>query len=261
MVEKKKTTNKTNKTNKTANTQNINSLMAQQTNTNNQINDMLNKSLAAITVSPEAQRHQKLNSLEKKYLDAETKLHTAPEELERTKKNYYVYKDGETEYNNMQEQEVQQQADLITQQIANKFNEETNNAHLMNSYYNTEVINSANTIELYEEYLKKNADLEKSIKELHGDVLTNDRKTYYENDAIDNVKLWHKFFTICYYILVVAYIISIFVSTSEMSHVKQLVIAIGLAVYPFIIDPIVKWLYSMYLSLENNAPSNVYMKL
>ena len=250
MVAKKKTTNK-----------DVNSLMAKQTHTNNQINDMLNKSLAAITVSPEAQRHQKLDSLEKKYLDAETKLHTAPEELERTKKNYYVYKDGETEYNNMQEQELQKQANLITQQITNKFNEETNNAHLMNSYYNTEVINSANTIELYEEYLKKNADLEKSIKELHGDVLTNDRKTYYENDAIDNVKLWHKFFKICYYILVAAYVISIFVSTSEMSRVKQIVIAIILAVYPFIIDPIVKWLYSMYLSLENNAPSNVYMKL
>jgi hypothetical protein len=258
MVEKKKTTNKTNKT---ANTQNINSLMAQQTNTSTQINDMLNQSLAAITVNPEAQRQQTLNNLEQNYLDAQTNLQTAPVQLETTKKNYYVYKVGETNYNNMQEQEVQQQADLITQQIANKFNEETNNAHLMNSYYNTEVINSANTIELYEEYLKKNADLEKSIKELHGDVLTNDRKTYYENDAIDNVKLWHKFFKICYYILVATYVISIFVSTSEMSRVKQVVIALILAVYPFIIDPIVKWLYSMYLSLENNAPSNVYMKL
>jgi len=255
MVEKKKTTNKS------TNCQNINSLMAQQTNTTTQINDMLNKAITTISVSPESQRQQKLNKLEQKYLDAQTNLQTAPVQLETSKKNYYVYKVGETNYNNMEEQELQQQADLITQQIANKFNEETNNAHLMNSYYNTEVINSVNTIELYEEYLKKNADLEKSIKELHGDVLTNDRKTYYENDAIDNVKLWYKFFKICYYILVATYVISIFVSTSEMSRVKQVVIALILAVYPFIIDPIVKWLYSMYLSLENNAPSNVYMKL
>ena len=252
---------KTTTTNKSTNCQNINSLMAQQTNTSTQINDMLNKAITTISVSPESQRQQKLNKLEQKYLDAQTNLQTAPVQLETSKKNYYVYKVGETNYNNMEEQELQQQADLITQQIANKFNEETNNAYLMNSYYNIEVINSANTIELYEEYLKKNADLEKSIKELHGDVLTNDRKTYYENDAIDNVKLWHKFFKICYYILVTAYVISIFVSTSEMSRVKQIVIALILAVYPFIIDPIVKWLYSMYLSLKNNAPSNVYMKL
>ena len=255
MVAKKTTTNKS------TNCQNINSLMAQQTNTSTQINDMLNKAITTISVSPESQRQKKMNKLEQKYLDAQTNLQTAPVQLETSKKNYYVYKVGETNYNNMEEQELQQQADLITQQIANKFNEETNNAYLMNSYYNIEVINSANTIELYEEYLKKNADLEKSIKELHGDVLTNDRKTYYENDAIDNVKLWHKFFKICYYILVAAYVISIFVSTSEMSRVKQIVIAIILAVYPFIIDPIVKWLYSMYLSLKNNAPSNVYMKL
>jgi hypothetical protein len=244
-------------TNKSTNCQNINSLMAQQTNTSTQINDMLNKALDENKIDPKTKQKNKLHKLEKEYLDAQTNCSS----LETTKKNYYIYKDGETNYNNMQEQEVQQQADLITQQIANKFNEETNNAHLMNSYYKIEVINSVNTIELYEEYLKKNADLEKNIKELYGDVLTNDRKTYYENDAIDNVKLWHKFFKICYYILVVTYIISIFVSTSEMSRVKQIVIALILAVYPFIIDPIVKWLYSMYLSLENNAPSNVYMKL
>jgi hypothetical protein len=251
MVAKKKTVNK----------QVTNNLLTKQMTTNTQINDMLNQTLAAITVSPQQQRNQTLDSLQQKYLDAQTNLQTAPLQLEASKKNYYVYKNGETSYNNMLENELEQKANLITQQISNKFNEETNNAHIMNSYYNTEIINSANTIELYNEYLKKNADLEKSIKDLHGDVLTNDRKTYYESEAIDNIKLWHKFFMYCYYILIVAFIITIFVSTGEYSRIKQLVVTIILIAYPFIIDPLVKWIYSMYLSLENNAPSNVYMKL
>ena len=251
MVAKKKTVNK----------QVTNNLLTKQMTTNTQINDMLNQTLAAITVSPQQQRNQTLDSLQQKYLDAQTNLQTAPLQLEASKKNYYVYKNGETSYNNMLENELEQKANLITQQISNKFNEETNNAHIMNSYYNTEIINSANTIELYNEYLKKNADLEKSIKDLHGDVLTNDRKTYYESEAIDNIKLWHKFFMYCYYILIVAFIITIFVSTGEYSRIKQLVVTIILIAYPFIIDPLVKWIYSMYLSLENNTPSNVYMKL
>jgi hypothetical protein len=251
MVAKKKTVNK----------QVTNNLLTKQMTTNTQINDMLNQTLAAITVSPQQQRNQTLDSLQQKYLDAQTNLQTAPLQLEASKKNYYVYKNGETSYNNMLENELEQKANLIRQQISNKFNEETNNAHIMNSYYNTEIINSANTIELYNEYLKKNADLEKSIKDLHGDVLTNDRKTYYESEAIDNIKLWHKFFMYCYYILIVAFIITIFVSTGEYSRIKQLVVTIILIAYPFIIDPLVKWIYSMYLSLENNAPSNVYMKL
>ena len=139
MVAKKKTVNK----------QVTNNLLTKQMTTNTQINDMLNQTLAAITVSPQQQRNQTLDSLQQKYLDAQTNLQTAPLQLEASKKNYYVYKNGETSYNNMLENELEQKANLITQQISNKFNEETNNAHIMNSYYNTEIINSANTIELY----------------------------------------------------------------------------------------------------------------
>jgi hypothetical protein len=241
--------------------QDCNDLLAKQMKTNNQINDMLNQTLNAITVSPEEQRKQTLDNLQQKYLDAKTKLQTAPLELEASKKNYYVYKNGENSYNAMQQNELEQKANLITQLIADKFNEETNNAHIMNSYYNTEIINSANTIELYNEYLKKNEDLEKSIKELRGDVITNDRKTYYESEAIDNVKLWHKFLFAVYYILVAAFIITVIMSTGEYSRIKQLVVTVILVAYPFIIDPVVKWIYTLYLSLTNNAPSNVYMKL
>jgi len=251
MVAKKNTVNK----------QDCNNLLTKQMKTNNQINDMLNQTLNAITVSPEEQRKQTLDNLQQKYLDAKTNLQTAPLQLEASKKNYYVYKNGETNYNTMQQNELEQKANIIVQEISNKFNEETNNALLMNSYYNTEIINSANTIELYNEYLKKNADLEKSIKELRGDVITNDRKTYYESEAIDNVKMWHKFLIAVYYILVAAFVITVIMSEGEYSRIKQLIVTIILIAYPFIIDPVVKWIYSMYLSLENNAPSNVYMKL
>jgi len=236
-------------------------LLQKQMKTNIQISDMLNKTLSAITVSPEEQRKQTLSGLEQKYLDAKTNLQTAPLQLESSKKNYYVYKVGEVNYNAMLEKELGQKATLLGQQISDKFNEETKNALTMNSYYNTEIINSANTIELYNSYLKKNADLEKTIKNLHGDVLTNDRKTYYESEAIDNIKLWHKFFIITYYILVFALVVSLFVSDIEMSRIKQVVIMLIIASYPFFIDPVVKWLYSLYLSLTNSAPSNVYMKL
>ena len=161
----------------------------------------------------------------------------------------------------MREDDLKKNAEQIKQQIADKFSEETSNANTMNSYYNTQLINSKNTNELYEEYLKKNADLEKTIKNSHGDVLTNDRKTYYETEAIDSAKLWHKFLTACYYILVVTFVISIFVSNSEMSRVKQLVILIALVLYPFIIDAIVKWVISGYTTLQQDASRNVYLDL
>jgi branched-subunit amino acid permease len=65
----------------------------------------------------------------------------------------------------------------------------------------------------------------------------------------------------CYYILVVTFVISIFVSNSEMSRVKQLVILIALVLYPFIIDAIVKWVLSGYTTLQEDASRNVYLDL
>jgi hypothetical protein len=246
---------------KEMNIANCNKLLGKQMDTQSQLNDILNKTISSMQASPETQRKQTQEDLEQKYLDSQTKLQTAPLELEKNKKNYYVFRNGEAYYDTMMETELKKKAEQIKQQISEKFSEETSNAKTMNSYYNTELINSKNTTELYEEYLKRNVDLEKTIKNSHGDVLTNDRKTYYETEAIDSAKLWHKFLMGCYYILVVAFLISIFVSDSEMSRIKQLVILIALVLYPFIIDTIVTWFLSGYTTLQQDASRNVYLDL
>ena len=256
MVRRNTNTNKSK-----ANTQNANNLLDKQFDTKTQLSDMLEKTLSVISYSPEKQREQITSDLEQKYLNAQTNLQTAPIQLEETKKNYYVYKNGTAYYNDMLTKDLTSKADVISKEIASKFNEETENANTMNAYYNTDIINSQNTKELYDEFLKKNATLGLAIKNSHGDVLTNDRKTYYQTEAIDNVKLWYKFLFIAYYILVAAFVVSIILYPNNMSRVKQLFIVILLCLYPYIIDQIVRWIYSLYLSLHDNAPSNVYLSI
>lgn len=241
-------------------------LMSKQFNTKNQLNNMLNQSLAAIKNSPENQRQQNIDNLEKKYLNAQTNLQTAPVQLESARKNYYVYKDGTPYYNSLLEKDLVNKANELAVNIASKFNEETNNAYTMNSYYNTDVINSKNTIELYEEYLNKNIKLEKELNESHGDILTNDRKTYYESAAIDSAKKWNKILRIIYYILVFAYIISIFVSPNEMSRIKQVGLVVLLVLYPFLMDKLildwfVKWYFEYYNNIYKESSNNVYLTL
>lgn len=248
-------------TNKSINTKDINQLLGKQFDTKTQLSDMLEKTLSIISYSPEKQREQITSDLEQKYLNAQTNLQTAPIQLEQTKKNYYIYKNGRPYYNDMLEKELTIKANVISQKIASKFNEETENANAMNAYYNTDIINSQNTKDLYEEFLKKNITLGLAIKNSHGDVLTNDRKTYYQTEAIDNVKLWYKFLFIVYYILIAAFVVSIILHPNDISRVKQLVIVILLCLYPYIIDPIIRWIYSLYLSLHDNAPSNVYLTI
>jgi len=254
------------KTKKT-NIQDTNKLLSKQFDIKTQMNDMLNKTLSIVAYSPERQREQITNDLEQKYLNAQTNLQTAPLQVDETKKNYYIYKNGRPYYNDMLEKELKQKATQITQQISIKFKEEADNANTMNAYYNTDLINSENTKELYDEYLKKNAELEKLIKNSHGDVLTNDRKTYYENSKNDEIKSWNKFLRIGFYILVVVYLISIVVTplSVDSSRIKQIVLLIFFIIYPFLINYLIdnwfiKW-YNSYYSILDSSSKNVYFTL
>ena len=162
----------------------------------------------------------------------------------------------------MLETEMTQKSEAIVKQIAEKFNEEIQNANIMNSFYNTIENNSENSIELYDEYLKKNKEMLALIKGTHGDVLTNDRKTYYETEAIDNVKLWNTFLVIIYWILFATLILSMVFSPSAMSTKQKILLGLALILYPFIINKIVMFFYNYYTNtFVKNIDTNVYLSL
>ena len=97
---------------KKPNIANSNKLLGKQMVTQSQLNDILNKTVSSMQVSPEAQRKQTQEDLEQKYLDSQTKLQTAPLELEKNKKNYYVFRNGEAYYDTMMETELKNKAAL-----------------------------------------------------------------------------------------------------------------------------------------------------
>lgn len=245
-------------------TNNSTELLSKQMMANNKFNDFISKATTMITCGPgsECQKQQVTKNLEDKYLNARVNLDVAPLQLETTKKNYYVYKEGRQYYNNMVEKELTKKAESIAQVISEKFNEEIENANIMNSYYSTIQNNSKNTIELYDEYLKKNKDLNAVIKGSHGDVLTNDRKTYYENEATERLELWHTFLLSLYYILVFTICVSLFFSPNIFSLPKKILIIIAIIIYPFVIHRIVVPIYNYFNStILKNTETNVYLNL
>ena len=115
---------------------------------------------------------------------------------------------------------------------------------------------------LYDEYLKKNKEMLAAIKGTHGDVLTNDRKTYYETEAIENVKLWNSFLVIIYWILFATLILSMVFSPSAMSTKQKILLGLALILYPFIINKIVIFFYNYYTNtFVKNIDTNVYLNL
>lgn len=243
------------------------SLMKQQELLSNQqisqdkINALLEQSAQALICGPDCQKQKISEELKQKYLNAQTNLQTAPINLETTKKNYYIFSEGRPFYENMLEEELKQKADKIAELISESFNDEVSDALTMNQYYDTAIINSKYTKELLKDYSDKNQDIKLKLRNSHGDILTNDRKTFYETDALQSLQLWYKFWWYIYYLLVIVFIIAIIVSPSQLSFIKKSIILILLFFYPYYINYISNIVYSFYMSIYNIIPKNVYNNL
>ena len=225
------------------------------------ITELLNNSVKSLICGPKCQKLKVTEQLKQKYLAAETNMQTAPIVLEQTKKNYYVYSEGKPEYDNMLEEELKEKAIILSDSLTEVFNNEVSNAKTMNQYLNTALINSGYTTELLEDYITKNQELALKLKNSYGDILTNDRKTYYEIDALNRLALWYKFWWYIYYILVVVFVIALFISPSLLTIPKKFVILIFIVFYPYYIDYIVEWFNDLFHSIYINIPKNVYNTL
>jgi hypothetical protein len=238
-----------------------NSLLQNQQLNQDKINDLLNKSAEALLCGPDCQKMKITDELKQKYLDAETNIQIAPIKLEQTKKNYYVYKEGRPFYDNMLEEELKQKAEKISELLGESFNEEVSSANTMNQYLNTALINSEYTSELFKKYTSDNQELKLQLRNSRGDILTNDRKTYYETEALTQLKLWYRFWWYIYYILILVFTIALFISPSQLTMIKKVVLFVLLIFYPYYIDYIVRWVQGLYMSIYNRLPKNVYNDL
>ena len=236
-------------------------LLKRQRNSQETINQLLELSSQELICGPDCQQQKISTELKQKYLDAQTNLQTAPINLENTKKNYYVYAEGIPFYNNMLEEELQQQANKISTLVSENFDSEISDANVMNLYLNTALINSKYTTELLENYLEKNKNLKLQLKERYGDILTNDRKTYYETDALNTLTFWYKLFWYIYYVLVIILVLVFIFSSIDLPKMTKIIISILVIFYTYYIDYVVRWVYGLWKLLISRLPKNVYNNL
>ena len=121
------------------------------------------------------------------------------------------------------------------------------------------LINFKNVAELYLKYKKENVQLVKDLKNETNDVLTNERKTYYEDQKIDGLKGFYYYILLGIYIIcLIGFIIFSLMYPSQTSFMRKLASIIGFILLPFlstwILDKIIYLIYAVYDML----PKNVY---
>jgi uncharacterized Tic20 family protein len=224
----------------------------------NKFNEFLDNANKVLSCDSNCQEQKKKNELKKKYLEAKTNLLTAPVQVETSYKNYLTYSKGDSAYNEYRDDELQKKAEIVVTTFKSNFNDGIEKAKSSYDTYSGLLLNFAHIVELYTKLVKENAVLTLEVKKMTSDVLTNDRKTYYEDQSIDNLNFYHTIILIIYIIFLIGFAVSIFLFPSSSSRASLLGILVFFIIYPFICVRIFKFLYHIKDIIMGIFPKDVY---
>ena len=207
----------------------------------NNLNTFLDNANNVLSCDADCQEKKKKTELKKKYLEAKTNLLTAPVQLETSYKNYLTYTKGDDAYNEYQEKQLHEKAKTIVTTFKTNFSDGIENAKDNYDTYSGLLLNYAHVVELYEKLIKENKKLALAVKNRTSDVITNDRKTYYEDQSIDNLSYYHNIIMLIYIIFLIGFTASIFLFPSASSKGSLLGILVFFIIYPFICVKIFKF--------------------
>ena len=230
----------------------------EQFNSLDQFNSLMTQASQAMSCDSECQRQKTAEELKQKYSNAQTNLATAPDQVTSSLKNYMVFTDGTPAYNEYLDKTLESKAIQIATEFENTFTEDSGKILLSIKTCEGLLINFKNVVELYTKYKVDNLELIKQLKDDTSDVLTNERKTYYQDQGIDTLKFFYSYFLVTIYaICVIGFGVSSFVFPSKIEWKIRAGILVGLIVLPFIctwiLALIVKSLHKVYSVLPKNT--------
>lgn len=222
----------------------------------NQFIDNANKTLSCDT---NCQKANKNNNLKNIYLDSITNSASSSAQEQIAYKNYIIATQGQSAYDNEIDKQLNQKANMISDIVIKIFNENLYNTELSLGTYKGLLINFNNLVDYYVLNVNKNARFENNSKIKTSDVLTNERKTFYEDQSIERIKYINKLLFYFYFLLIILLIIFAFIFPLKLSYLKIFVIVILLVIYPFIALKLFSFLIYIYnFIVLNILPKNVY---
>ena len=146
--------------------------------------------------------------------------------------------------------------------LKSNFDTEISNVKNLNSYYSTLKYGKTDTLDTIKEiYSDQQDELDEQNKNFTEDILTNNRKTFYEREAIITLEKWHTFFWYIYYICFVLFLLGILFASNSIPRYISLIIALFILFYPYIIEPIINKVREYFNLLYQIFPKNVYNNL
>jgi hypothetical protein len=224
-------------------------------------NNLLEQARLAVTCDSECQHRKKSQELKDKYLAAKAHLSSGPTDVSVAEKKYVMFTQGQSGYNKHVSNTLHAKSEKVSELFLKKFNKDTKNISSGVSTYHSLFINYTNVLDLYKKYKSENIILEKHVKNESSDILTNERKTFYEDQGINTLDLYYYIMTIVYIITIVGFGISIIFAPSAFSLKAKCGILVGLIILPFISSRIVNLIVRGAHKIYDTMPKNIHLNI
>lgn len=225
----------------------------------NKFNTLITQASDAVLCNSECKKQRETDKLKQNYLNSQTNLASAPNQVQVAQKNYVTFTQGVSGYNDLLDSQLQEKAKEIADKFTEYFESDSKEITTQIDTYEGLLINFKNVAELYLNYKKENVQLIKDLKNETNDVLTNERKTYYEDQKIDGLKGFYYYILLGIYIIcLIGFIIFSLMYPSQSSLVKKLLTIIGFILLPFLSTWILGKIINLVYVLYELLPKNVY---
>lgn len=232
-----------------------------QTSQADHFNTLLDQANERNACDPRCQYLKKSAELKEKYMQSIQNKKISSQQIEQEVQECIVYAKGRPVYDDGLNDEFSKKAQEIGKRIETTFGKETKKIITDIHSYNALLINYTNLIDLYKKYKVENHFLKKKIKEEGNDILTNERKTFYEDQGQETLKTIFYVLTVLYIVCLVAFLIFVFAFPSDLKLTSKLGVFAGLIVFYFVSPYILSFIISVGYFVHKILPKNVHLTI
>jgi hypothetical protein len=231
------------------------------TNVNDNFNAMIEHAQKSIGCDSNCQREKEIKHLKEKYLESKEIKSTAPEREKHAFKQYFEFAHGSQKYAEVIKEKSSIEADKRVVEYSKHFNEEIKEIEKDIIYVAMISKNYENLLKYKEDLLKNNKKLQILTKTTKADIITNDRKTFYENQGIESLDYYYTFIKYIYICCILGFCVCIFAIPTNMPTIKKIGILVGFVLYPFVSEFIVRHIVMLINNFYSYLPGSAYKEI
>lgn len=225
----------------------------------NSKNNVYNQYISSITTcDARCQSQNRINNkLKRIYLDAKLNAKTAPEKKDNAFEKYFVSTYGKAEYNEVLNNKYEREIKQLTDDEKIKYDIKKEKILLTLENFDKNIALNSKLNELIEINLIENNELIQKIDSINSTINTNERKTYYNSQQLNNLTTWKKYtmrYLLLLYVLLFAAIIII--NRTALNY-KVIIKFLILLLIPLLFIPIVTRIILTFYNFITKDASNM----